>query len=417
MPKGVPMGWMAVAPDDEPPVFVAGGEGAWFTDVDGHRYLDMKHADMSVSYGYASPAVVRAAIDRIQRGTQFLLPGEDAIVVAEELARRWGLPKWQFSLSASSANAELIRIARYATGRSKIVIFDGSYHGHIDETLLKLVNGEIRPELHGLPQRAAREARIVQINDLAAMERALAPGDVACVIAEPALTNCGVVLPQPGFFGVLREVTRRAGTLLFLDEAHTQICSEGGLKLALAIDCDGVSLGKSLGGGVPLGAYGLTEALAARVEDALYTEGGPTSAGIGVATGGTFYGNALAMATTRANLTEVMIPPAYERAGRLGARLSDGLDAAFQAAGLTWTTQRLMSRAGYTFAPKLPVDAAEARSLDNRELRCLIRVYFSNRGIWEALVTSGPAVSFAATEADVDVYLAVFREFLGELTV
>ncbi len=408
------MAWMATL-YDHPPMFVASGAGTWFTDVDGHRYLDMNGADMSMNCGFAPPPVVRAAIERIRLGTQFLLPGEDAIVVAEQLAARFGLPQWQFTLAASSANAELIRIARYATGRSKILVFDGSYHGHIDDTLVTLVNGEVRPELQGLSERAARDARIVPYNDLAAVERALAPGDVACVMAEPALTNCGVVLPAPGFLAGLRDLTRRAGTLLFIDEAHTQVCSPGGLTAAWSLACDGVSLGKTIGGGIALGAYGMSRELATRLEEAPAVEGGPTAAGTGVATGGTLYGNALAMATARATLEQVLVPAAYERVGRLGSRLADGLDAGFRGLGLPWTAQRLMSRSGYTFAPRLPANAAEARAIDDPPLRSLIRVYLANRGVWEAIASAGPAVSFAAVDSDVEVYLAVFHDMLREL--
>jgi glutamate-1-semialdehyde aminotransferase len=414
MPKSVPMSWLADTPDF-PLIFAATGEGTWFTDVDGHRYLDMNQADMSMNCGYGPPAVVRAAAERVRQGSQFLLPTEDSIAVAEELARRWGLPKWQFTLSASSANAELIRVARYVTGRSRIVMFDGAYHGHVDDTLVKLVNGRVRPELHGLPERVTDETRIVPFNDLAALERALAPKDVACVLAEPAPTNCGVILPEPGFLRGVRELTESVGTLLFLDEAHTQVCSAGGLKAAWSIACDGVGLGKCLGGGVPLGAWGVTEAIAARIEGAPPGEGGPTPAGVGVATGGTFFGNALGMATARAALERILVPEAYERAGRLGARLADGLDAAFAASGLAWTAQRLMSRSGYTFAPRLPRNAAEARAFDDPALRALVRVHLANRGVWEAIVSAGPAVSFAANEADVEVYLGVFRELLADL--
>jgi len=411
---GVPMSWMTTL-TELPPVFVAEGRGAHFTDVDGHRYLDMNVADMSCNAGHATPAIVEAVTERVRRGTQFLLPTEDAIAVGEELARRFGLPYWQFTLSASGANAELIRLARHATGRQAILTFDGGYHGHLDDTLVVRIDGEVRHEMSGLPERALRHTRIADFNDLKAVEAMLAPGDVACAIVEPALTNVGVVLPEPGFLAGLRELTRAAGTYLFLDETHTLVSAPGGLIQAWGLACDGVGMGKTIGGGVPLGAWGGTAELAERMLDVKPVEGAPGQAGQGVATGGTLYGNALSMAAARAALEKVLVPAAYEKAARLGARLADGLDAIYAEAGLAWRAQRLYARSGWTFAPELPRNAAEARAAMDAELFGLIQVYLANRGIWEAIASAGPCVSFAAEEADVDFYLEVMRGLVREL--
>lgn len=220
MPSGVPMSWMAGL-YDHPPIFVESGAGAFFSDVDGHRYLDMNQADLSTTCGFTPAPVIAAVTARMARGSQFLLPGEDAIAVARELARRFALPKWQFTLSASGANAEAIRLSRAATGRGTILLFDGKYHGHIDDTLVSLVDGGVAPEMTGLPAEPAARCRVAPFNDLAAAEAALSDGEVACALVEPALTNIGVVRPDPGFLSGLRELTTRHGTLLVLDEAHT----------------------------------------------------------------------------------------------------------------------------------------------------------------------------------------------------
>lgn len=358
--RGVPMGWMT-AIYQHPPIFAAEGSGAWFSYVDGQRYLDMNVADLSMNGGFGPPAVVAAVAERMRRGSQFLLPTEDAIAVAEELARRYPLPCWQFTLSASGANAELIRLARHATGRETILLFDGKYHGHIEDTLVVVQGGRVQPEMAGLPAEPARRARMVDYNDLAAVERALAPRDVALVMVEPALTNVGVVLPDARFHAGLRTLTRAAGTLLAYDEAHTFVAGPAGLVGEWQLECDAVGLGKCLGGGVPIGAYGVSAELARHLEAAPALPGAPAESVGGVATGGTLFGNALSMAATRATLELVLTPAAYGRANALGAQLADGIDAAYRAAGLDWRAQRLFCRAGFNYGPNFPRTAAEAR--------------------------------------------------------
>lgn len=415
MPGGVPMSWMASL-YDHPTVFAVEGEGAWFSDVDGLRYLDMNQADMSMACGYAPAGVVEAVAKRMAEGSQFLLPTEDAIFVAEELARRWHLPYWQFTLSASGANAEIIRLARHATGRDRILMFDGKYHGHIEDSLVMLVDGEVRPELAGLPAQAAARALIVPFNDLAAVEAALAPRDVACVLVEPALTNVGVVLPEPGFIAGLREITRRTGTILAFDETHTLVCGTGGLVGAWGLEGDAVAFGKSLGGGIPIGAYGMSEELARHLQEPPVLPGAPMESVGGVATGGTLYGNALSLAAARATLEQVLLPHAFERMSQLGARLADGLDKIFADTGLPWRAQRLFCRSGITFAPTLPKNGAEARALAQPALSHLIRIWLANRGIWESIASAGPTVSVAMEDSDVSLYLAHFHDLATELT-
>lgn len=414
MPQGVPMSWMATL-HGHPPIFVDYGAGAWFTDADGRRFLDMNQADLSVNCGYAPPPAVRAVAERMARGSQFMLPTEDAIWCAEELARRWELPFWQFTLSASGANAEIIRLARHATGRDKLLLFDGKYHGHIEDSLVMLQDGRVVPELAGLGADAATRARVVPYNDLGAAKRALAPRDVALVFVEPALTNIGLVLPEPGFLAGLRALAQRYGSLLAFDETHTQTAGPGGLKRAWHLDCDAVGLGKSIGGGIAIGAYGMSEALARHLMAPPVVPGAPMESVGGVATGGTLYGNALAMAACRATLEAVLTPENFANTARLGAKLADGIDGAFRDAGFAWKAQRLMSRSGFTFAERLPRNAADARAFARPDLHRLLRLYMANSGIWESVATAGPTVSIPMTDADIDLYLGRFRGFVAAL--
>ncbi len=410
MPHGVPMSWM-VSYFAHPPVWVAEGHGAHFTCADGRRFLDTNVGDKSTFCGIDPAPVVRAVQRRVAAGSQFMLPTEDAIVVAEELARRWRLPSWQFTLSASQANTEALRLARHATGRRKVLSFVGNYGGHGDE-LLAAYSGRRKLTYLGLAPTADRDIDIVQFNDVEALERALATGLYSCVLTEPALTNEGVVLPDPGFHAELRRLAGETGTLLVLDETHTLICGPGGLTREWDLQPDVVVVGKAIGGGLPLGAYGMTAALATTFERGESLEGEPGE----LATGGTLFGNALSMAAARAALIEVLTPEAYAHAAALGARLADGLEAIVGDAGLPWQVQRLYPRSGVDFSGRLARDAAEADDDEQPELNALLRLHLANRGIWEAISTAGPAMSVAATGDDVTAYLDAFSAFVDDVT-
>jgi glutamate-1-semialdehyde aminotransferase len=414
MPLGVPMAWMASL-HGHPPLYLERGEGAYLYDADGHRLLDMNIADTSMFCGYGPEAVVRAVSERMRLGSQFLMPNEDAIAVAEELARRWGLPKWQFTLSATFANTEAIRFARFVTGRPKIVTFDGKYHGHGDELLVTVDDGRTVPENPGLPPGVETHVRVVPYNDVQALARALEPRDVACVLVEPALTNVGVVQPDEGFHATLRSITRETGTVLVVDETHTLICGPGGLVRRWGLEPDIVVLGKSIGGGVPIGVYGLTDEIASHLH-AIDEYGGPGAGEEEIATGGTLFGNPLQMAAARATLTEVLTDQAYERTARLGARLADGIEAAASGVGLPWRAHRLFPRSGYAFDGALARTGAAARAAHDGELWRLLRLWMANRGVWEAMEWAGPAISVAATDADVDLYLGVLGQLVVELS-
>lgn len=414
MPRGVPMSWM----DDlyeHPPVWVSHGQGSSFTDIDGHTYVDMYIADMSAFCGHAPPPVVEAVARRMARGNQFLLPGEDAIPLAQHLAERYGMSKWQFTLSATQANTEVIRLARQATGREIVLLFDGKYHGHGEATLVALDGGEVAPEYGGVPGSIVGQARVVGFNDVGSLERALSSRDVALVLAEPAMTNAGFILPIEGFHQHLRRLTTETGTLLALDETHSLVCSYGGLTRAWDLEPDFLVLGKSIAAGVPLGAYGMTETTASVIaapEDHNVVSGAVVGE---VATGGTLFANTLSLAAGLAALTQVLTEETFERTAMLGARMAQGLRESIERWGVPWSVVQEGGHAFYFFEKAPPRDGAASRAADDPDLRALIRVFMANRGVWESGWWLGPTASAAHSDDDVRRYLEVFDAFLASV--
>jgi glutamate-1-semialdehyde aminotransferase len=303
MPNGTPMSWMAI--DNDLPVYVDRGNGPGFTDVDGFTYLDFNASDMAMFCGHANPAIVRAVQAQAERSTQFLLPTEASVAVAEELARRYPVPMWQFTLSATQANTEAIRLARAVTGREVVVLFQGHYHGHFEEGVVDLDGGRVAALERGLSKGVTGRVRIAQFNEADLLRAALEPGDVALVLTEPAMTNrVHLLAPRPGWHEALRSLTREHGTLLALDETHTHVVGPGGATALWNLEPDVVTIGKAVAGGVPMGAYGVTTPLG---EELLATRQ--------VATGGTLFGNPLSAAAAKAALTEVLTrPPTSTRA-------------------------------------------------------------------------------------------------------
>ena len=411
MPSGVPMAWMAGF-YRTPPLWVSHGRGATFTDVDGNRYLDFNICDMSAVLGYAHPRLNQVIGAQAERGVQLFLPAESVLAVCDQLRLRFGLPKWQFTLAASSANLEALRIARVATGRQGVLLFAGKYHGHLDETLWTDEGTGLVPESLGLAARPASDLAVVEFNDLDATERVLKLGRTAAVLTEGVLTNCGTVLPDPGFLSGLREACTRYGTLLLVDETHTQFDLYGGAVSRYGVAPDMVTGGKGIGGGVPIGAYGMTEELAAVVERNREDEAGM---GIGIGLGGTLFGNALSLACAELVLTELMTPAEHERIADLGGRLADGIDAAARERGLDWRAHRFGARSGYCLLPELPRTAREAHLSLDPIFTDTRRVYFANRGIWDAISSAGPHASFAHQRSDIDIYLGVLDDFLDEI--
>jgi glutamate-1-semialdehyde 2,1-aminomutase len=402
MPNGTPMAWMAS--DNDQPVYIDHGHGPAFTDLDGFSYVDFNASDMAMFCGHANPAIVAAVQAQVARSTQFLLPTVASVEVAEELARRYPVPQWQFTLSASQANTEVIRLARAVTGRDVIVLFQGHYHGHFEEGLVDLTGGQVAAMQRGLSRGVTGRVRIAQFNDAEILRQALEPGDVALVLTEPAMTNTiHLLLPEPGWHEALRGLTRRYGALLGIDETHTHVVGPGGATAMWQLRPDMITIGKAVAGGLPMGAYGVTAEL-----------GGQLDAARNVATGGTLFGNPLSAAAAKAALTEVLVPGAYAHATALGGELADGIEEAIGSAGLPWTAIRLGPRSGQWYGP-VPRTGAEAHALTDGELTRLIRIWLANRGVWEALPGAGPTVPVPATRADVTRYIEAYGELLAQL--
>jgi len=403
MPGGVPMAWMAS--DKDQPVYIDHGQGAGFADLDGFSYVDFNASDMAMFCGHANPQIVAAVQAQAARSTQFLLPTPASVEVAEELARRYPVPLWQFTLSATQANTEAIRLARAATGRDVVVLFQGHYHGHFEEGLVDLEDGRAKPVQRGLSKGVTGRVRIAQFNDPDTVRAALGPGDVALVLTEPAMANTvHLLLPEPGWHEGLRALTRQYGTLLAIDETHSHVVGPGGATALYGLRPDVVTIGKAVAGGLPMGAYGVTAELGGQLDPAR-----------NVATGGTLFGNPLSAAAAKAALTQVLVPAAYEHATALGGELADGIEQAIESAGLPWTVIRFGPRSGQWYGP-MPRTGAEAHALTDGELTRLIRIWLANRGVWEALPGAGPTVPVPAGSADVRRYLEAYHELVAQLS-
>jgi glutamate-1-semialdehyde 2,1-aminomutase len=409
MPDGVPCSWMAsFYPGME--IVADRGKGAYFTDIDGNRYLDMSQCDLSMSCGFGPDIIANAVSERFRNGSHFLLPTEDALAVCQLLTERFAMPAWRFTLSASSANLEAIRIARVFTGRDKVLSFGGKYHGHIDETLTVASPTGLVTDQKGLPRDIVNRTVEIPFNDIVAVKEALETRGIACVIAEPVMTNIGVIYPEDGYLNELRALTRITGTLLVIDETHTQVAHYGGFTRRWALEPDILTLGKSLGGGLPFGAYGMTE----QIKDALERNAEPRVKYCqAIALGGTTYGNAINMAAARAALSEVLTEEAYRRVGKLGDALADGICSALRKFDLPWTTQRLGNRSGLFLSATQPRNAAEAQGALSKPFNLAQRAFMANRGIWEPIYIHGPSLSFAHEFKEVLTYLAAFDEWIA----
>ena len=407
---GVPMPWMTRWPGAFP-VFFESATGARFTDVDGLEYVDLCLGDTGAMTGHALPEVAEAINNRARTGITTMLPSPDAAWVGEELTRRFGLPQWQLAMSATDANRFVLRFARFVTGRPKVAVMDWCYHGTVDETLAVLDGDRVvpRPGAMGPQVDVALTTKVVPFNDVAALEAALAPGDVAAVLMEPALTNIGIVLPEEGYLDAVREVTRRTGTLLVIDETHTLCAGPGGATRAWGLDPDLLVVGKPIGGGVPAAAYGMTAAVA----DALAGQMG--SHDIDVAgVGGTLTGNALALAAVRATLSTALRQDDFDRAVPLATAWADGVAATIAEFGLPWHVQQLGARAEYWFCPP-PGDGAAAAAAVDEELEGFLHLWALNRGVLLTPFHNMALLSPHHTLDDVALHTRVFREAVQAL--
>jgi glutamate-1-semialdehyde 2,1-aminomutase len=409
---GVPMHWMLRWPGAYP-VYAAEAAGARFRDVDGIEYVDFCLGDTGAMTGHSPEPVVRAVAEQAARGITLMLPSEVALWVGEELTRRFGLPRWQFALTATDANRFAIRLARRVTQRPKVLVFNWCYHGTVDETFATLRDGRVVEREGNLGPPVALDAttRVVEWNDVDGLRRELARGDVACVLAEPALTNIGIVHPQPGFHDSLRAATRETGTLLIVDETHTLCAGPGGYTREHGLEPDLLTVGKAIGSGIPSAAYGFSTDVAARVEAAI----GRDESDVG-GVGGTLAANVLSLAAVRATLEHVLTEDAFARMISLGERFEQGVQEVINEYDLPWHVTRLGCRVEYLFRPERPVTGSDAAAGGNHLLDRLIHLYALNRGILLTPFHNMALISPATTQEDVDRHTEVFGEIAAELT-
>ena len=409
---GVPMLWM-IRWAGSFPIFVKEAKGAHFTDVDGHSYIDLCLGDTGAMTGHSPDATARAINEQIQKGITLMLPYEDVLWVAEELQRRFKLPYWQFTLTATDANRFALRMTRWITKREKVLVFNYCYHGSVDETFITLdEEGTPGSRANNIgPQVDPRlTTKVIEFNDIAALETALSARDVAAVLAEPVMTNIGIIQPEPGYHDVLRELTRKYGTYLIIDETHTICAGSGGYTASHGLQPDFLTIGKPLAGGVPAAVYGFTEEVSQRFSAKLVVD----DADVG-GIGGTLAGNALSIAAMKATLQEVLTDEFYERAIALQECFTQGVEAVINEYDLPWIVKTLGNRSEYWFRPTPPKNGGEAHAAVDPELDRYMHLFALNRGILLTPFHNMALITPDITEADVDYHTKVFREAVKSL--
>jgi len=408
---GVPMNWM-VRWAGSFPIFVDKAKGAHFTDIDGHDYVDLCLGDTGAMTGHAPEASQNAIIERIKKGTTFMLPTEDSLWVGKELTRRFGLKYWQIAMTATDANRFSIRLARKITGRKKILVFNWCYHGTVDETFITLQDGKGVPRKGNLgpPVDPSVTTTVIEFNDIKALEQALASKEIACVLAEPVMTNIGIVHPEPGFHQALRELTQKTGTLLIIDETHTLCSGPGGYTKLHSLTPDILTMGKPIASGIPAAAYGFSEETAQRIRENTPIDESDTS-GIG----GTLAGNALSLAAIRATLEHVLTDSTYEKTIPLATRFTDGVQQTIREFSLPWTVQQLGCRAEYWFRETPPRNGGEAAAAIDGPMDLYMHLFALNRGILMTPFHNMALISPATTAGDIDRHTEVFREAVKSL--
>ncbi len=408
---GVPMHWMLDWPMPFP-MIVEKASGATISDIDGIDLDDFCLGDTGSMFGHSPAPVTRAIRRQARRGLTYMLPSQDVLELGHLLTKMFGLPQWQIATTASDANRFALRVARAVTGRAKILVFNGCYHGAVEETFVKLKDGKAinKPGLSGQFRDLTQDTRVIEFNDVAALEAALRDRDVACVIAEPVLTNSCMVLPEPGYHAELRRITRETGTLLLIDETHTISSGLGGYTRIHDLDPDIFVLGKPIAGGVPASVWGLSAGVAERYRE--YTSVKPSGySGIGT----TLSANPLQFACMKATLTEVMTKENYRHMERLAARLADGLAGAIGRAKLPWHVARVGARVEFICAPGPLKNGAEAEKAHAPALEAAIHVGLVNRGCLIAPFHNMMLVSPATKKKQVDRLVDAFDEICAEL--
>ncbi len=408
---GVPMPWMMRWAGGFP-VFAAEASGARITDVDGHTYVDLCLGDTGAMPGHSPPAVADAVARQVRNGITMMLPTEDSAWVGEELTRRFGVHHWMFTLTATDANRAALRICRQMTGRRKVLVYSYCYHGTVDESFAVATSGGTRSRAGnvGAPVDPSETTVAIEFNDVDALERALVQEEIACVLAEPAMTNMGIILPDPGYHEALRELTSRTGTLLIIDETHTFSAGPGGCTGAWGLDPDMVTIGKAIGSGVPAGALGLKADAAERMlshEAADYEDTG------GV--GGTLAGNALSLAAVRATLEQVLTEEAFEHTVPLATRFSEGIERVAADRGVPWNVTQLGCRAEYRFEREPARNGTQADAAADPDLERYLHLHALNRGVLLTPFHNMALISPQTTEADVEAHTKVFDEAVASL--
>ncbi len=411
--NGVPLHWM-LDWGTPFPLFVATAQGATLTDVDGNSYVDFCLGDTGAMFGHSPPPVVAAIQQQAAQGLTAMLPSADAPEAGRLLAEIFGLPFWQMTATASDANRSVLRWARAITGRPKILVFQGCYHGQVDETSADMGgNGQTvpRPSLVGQALDLEASTVVVEFNDIPALKAALAQADIACVLAEPALTNCSMVLPDSGYHTALRELTRKHGSLLAIDETHSVSTALGGYTRAHRLDPDFFVVGKAVAGGLPCGVYGFTQAVAQQME-AVNRRRPPGHSGMGT----TLSGNPLALAALRANLGQVMTHANYQHMLGLAQLMATQLTAAIQRHALPWHVVHLGARAEFVFTPEPLRNGSEAMALPHGALEQAVHLYLLNRGVLVTPFHNMLLASPATTPDDVARLGEAFDACLAALT-
>ena len=405
---GVPMTWMAKWTGGHP-VYAASAHGATIEDVDGNVYVDFSLGDTAAMAGHSPPATVAAVERRFGElgGATLMLPTEDAAWVGEELSRRFGVAQWSFALTATDANRWALRLCRAVTQRPYVLVFSYCYHGSVDETVITLDGGRPRSREGNVGPAVdpTLTTRVCEFNDLEAVGRLLADEQVACVLAEPALTNVGIVLPEPGFHHGLRAACDRTGTLLIIDETHTISAGPGGCSAAWGLRPDVVTIGKAIAGGIPIGAYGVSGWLAARIA----ALDGADLVDVG-GVGGTLAGNALSLAAARATLDQVLTADAFDTMMGLCDRFVAGVRDVLAERDVPWSIVQLGARAELAFAPEPPRTGGASAALHDAALEDALHLFLLNRGVMSTPFHNMALMSPATTTADVDRHTEVFAQ-------
>ena len=408
---GVPMHWMRDWPMPFP-LLVAKAKGARLTDIDGYGVDDFCLGDSGSMFGHSPKAVARAIAKQARRGLTYMLPTEDALEAGRLLSKRFGDFRWQIATTATDANRFALRVARAVTGRPKVLVFNGCYHGTVDEAMVALEGGKTvaRPGLVGQAADLSQTAVCVEFNDIAGVEAALQTGEIAAVLTEPVMTNSCMVLPQAGFHDALRTLTRRYGALLIIDETHTISSGLGGYSAVHSLSPDMFVVGKCVAGGMPTAVWGMTDAVAARFADYDSTRA-PGHSGMGT----TLSGNPMQFACLRATLRDVMTPANYAHMEAGARRLSAGLARVIDSHRAPWHVVRVGARVEFICAPGPLHNGAEAALAHQPQIEAALHVALLNRGCLIAPFHNMMLISPATKKRQIDRLIAAFDEILTDL--